>query len=176
MASALKLRWSLLLLAAIPLSCRTMAPFPGPVDPPPQPTASGAPADAEVPPPLAPMSDAGTTLIPSATPIAHGELLSCEDQHEAFVKFLYHPKRPTGLIRDCYKQLPEDTPRITGMITGFVNPDGTLLTVRSIASPASPQFVSCVELRARKWLHLHPGCAGGKQRVRFAVDAKSVGR
>ncbi len=122
------------------------------------------------------MSDGGPSLIPSEAAPALGNLISCDDQHAAFVRFLYHPKRPTGLIRDCYKQLPEDTPRITGTITGFVNPDGTLLTVRSIATPSSPQFVSCVELRARQWLHLHPGCAGGKQRVRFAVDAKSVGR
>ena len=172
----MKLPWSPLLLAcaAILLSCRTMAPFPGPIDPPPQPSALVATSDAEAPPALPLPGDASPA--PSDSAPAPVNLMSCEEQHTRFASLLSNRRKSTDLVRECFRKLADDTPKISGTVSAFMNPDGTLLTVRSMVTPSSAQFVGCVELRARQWLHLHPGCAGGKQRVSFAVDAKSVGR
>jgi hypothetical protein len=171
------LRRLLLALAASTLSCRTTAPFVGPIDLPPTPSASATPQGSAATS-LAPITDAGSTPLPttaaSASPSA--DLLTCDEQHTRFASFLRNQRKRTDLVRECFRQLPADTKATSGTISAFINPDGTLLTVRSQVSPYSSTFVSCLELRARIWLRQHPGCAGGNQRVRFAVDARSVER
>ncbi len=171
------LRWWLLVLAASSFSCRTTAPFVGPVDPTPNPSASAtAPNDTGASLPL--VADAGSALIPSlmASAAPPGDLLTCEEQQTRFASFVRNTRKRSDLARECFSQLPADTPTTSGTLSAFINPDGTLLTVRSQVFPYASTFVSCLELRARQWLRLHPGCPGGNPRVRFSVDAKSVGR
>jgi hypothetical protein len=103
-------------------------------------------------------------------------LLTCDEQHAGLASFVRNPRKRTDLARECFARLPEGAPPTSATLSAFINPDGTLLTVRSQVSPYAAAFASCLELRTRQWLRLHPGCAGGNQRVRFSVDAKSVGR
>ncbi len=155
------------------VACAGPAPFVGPRDPPsPLPTASASSDPAS--------DDAGPTPAgSSASPSQDGRLLTSQEGPQPDLMScgdlgvrLQRVVNKAAL--DCFRSTSPKETALGGTLTAFHTEKGTLLTVRTLMSPFSATFGGCVEMRARQYLRLHPGCASGRTKASFHVDASHI--